>query len=302
MMYNRSLGFLLSLVGLIVILCGVPVIHASGQSSADYSIPSDVLSGGGGTSSSTDYTISYSIGQPSVIGPSAATDYDVHAGFWARIPSELCIHHGDVTADGSVTAGDAQMAFNIVLELYIPTYLEECAADCNGDGSITAGDAQDIFGVIFGGSCVDPLTKQRDFQLKPQNLRTANEIAEVFSSDMIWIETDTGKTSDLTAAVVMTNDKQPVDAFTITVKFDARALTFDGCDMGELFSDWIEFDCKQVAPGLIRIAGFTLESDIPAGSYGNLVVLKFNSTGLGTAQPDITITQVFDDLKGFIID
>ncbi len=68
-----------------------------------------------------------------------------------------CIHHGDVTGDGDVTAADAQLAFEIVMELVVPSFVEECAADCNGDGSITAGDAQQIFGVIFGGSCVDPL-------------------------------------------------------------------------------------------------------------------------------------------------
>ncbi len=68
-----------------------------------------------------------------------------------------CIHHGDVNLDGQVTAGDAQMAFNIALGLITPTFEEECAADCNADGTVTAGDAQQIFGVVFGGSCTDPL-------------------------------------------------------------------------------------------------------------------------------------------------
>ncbi len=68
-----------------------------------------------------------------------------------------CVHHGDVTLDGSVTAADAQRAFEIVMGLYNPNFEEECAADCNNDGDITAGDAQQIFGVIFGGSCEDSL-------------------------------------------------------------------------------------------------------------------------------------------------
>jgi len=69
-----------------------------------------------------------------------------------------CIRHGDVTLDGSISAGDAQLAFNIVLGLYSPTYEEECAADCNGDGNVTASDAQAIFYSVLGtGSCVDPL-------------------------------------------------------------------------------------------------------------------------------------------------
>ncbi|HPQ42549.1 MAG TPA: dockerin type I repeat-containing protein, partial [bacterium] len=73
-------------------------------------------------------------------------------------PTPECLHHGDVNFSGTLTAADAQYTFNIVLGTIIPTYLEECAADCNANGSITAGDAQTIFQAVLGmGSCVDPL-------------------------------------------------------------------------------------------------------------------------------------------------
>jgi outer membrane protein assembly factor BamB len=69
-----------------------------------------------------------------------------------------CIRNGDVNLDGTLTAGDAQMAFYIVLGLYSPTYQEECAADCNGDDTVTSADAQTIFLVVLGtGTCADPL-------------------------------------------------------------------------------------------------------------------------------------------------
>jgi len=69
-----------------------------------------------------------------------------------------CIHHGDVNASGDLTAGDAQMAFYIVLGTITPTYEEWCAADCNGDDEVTAGDAQLIFLAVLGADeCVDPL-------------------------------------------------------------------------------------------------------------------------------------------------
>ncbi len=69
-----------------------------------------------------------------------------------------CVHHGDVNLDGSVTAGDAQLAFSIVLGVYSPSYEEECAADCNNDGSVTSADAQGIFGTALGtDSCTDPV-------------------------------------------------------------------------------------------------------------------------------------------------
>ncbi len=69
-----------------------------------------------------------------------------------------CVHHGDVSLDGNISAGDAQMAFSIVLGTVTPTYEEGCAADCTGDGTVTAGDAQSIFYVVLGiGECADPL-------------------------------------------------------------------------------------------------------------------------------------------------
>lgn len=70
-----------------------------------------------------------------------------------------CINDGDVTLDGEITAGDAQLAFLIALGSYTPTYEEECAADCNGDNEVTAGDAQQIFLTALGSAtCVDPLS------------------------------------------------------------------------------------------------------------------------------------------------
>ncbi len=73
-------------------------------------------------------------------------------------PTTACIHHGDVNFSGDLTAGDAQLAFSIVLGAYLPSYEEECAADCNDDGSVTAGDAQSIFGAVLGmDSCADPI-------------------------------------------------------------------------------------------------------------------------------------------------
>jgi agmatine/peptidylarginine deiminase len=72
-------------------------------------------------------------------------------------PAPDCLHHGDVDFNGTITAADAQLAFQIALGMYQPTFAEFCAADCNGDGLVTAGDAQQIFYTVFGGECVDPL-------------------------------------------------------------------------------------------------------------------------------------------------
>ncbi len=71
-------------------------------------------------------------------------------------PEPACLHTGDVTLDGEVTAGDAQLAFSIALGSTSPSDTEFCAADCNGDGEVTAGDAQTIFALALGaGQCAD---------------------------------------------------------------------------------------------------------------------------------------------------
>ncbi len=84
-------------------------------------------------------------------------------GFVAHLSRDLaadppCLHHGDVTANGRITAADAQAAWGFALGFGTPSHDEHCAADCNGDGRITAGDAQRIHGTALGMmSCVDPL-------------------------------------------------------------------------------------------------------------------------------------------------
>ncbi len=73
-------------------------------------------------------------------------------------PGPECLNHGDVNFDGVITAADAQLAFNIALGLYSPTFEEACAADCNGDGVVTAGDAQQIFYTALNlDECEDPI-------------------------------------------------------------------------------------------------------------------------------------------------
>ncbi|MCD4654526.1 hypothetical protein K8T06_11415, partial [bacterium] len=71
---------------------------------------------------------------------------------------EDCNNDGDPNFDGEITAGDAQMTFQIALGTITPTEDEACAADCNGDSEVTAGDAQQIFLTVLGSaSCVDPI-------------------------------------------------------------------------------------------------------------------------------------------------
>jgi len=153
-----------SRAALILIICSLLLVfpaRGSGGSSEDYAIPADVLSAGGTFTASLDYDSGATLAQPAVIGVSTSADYTLSAGFWyaSGAASTPCLHHGDVNFSGGLTAADAQMVFNIVLGVIIPTYQEECAADCNDSGSITAGDSQTIFYAVLGvgEGCVDPI-------------------------------------------------------------------------------------------------------------------------------------------------
>lgn len=71
---------------------------------------------------------------------------------------EECNNDGDPNFDDEITAGDAQMGFQIALGAISPTEDEACAADCNGDGEVTAGDAQQMFMAALGSdTCADPI-------------------------------------------------------------------------------------------------------------------------------------------------
>ncbi len=73
-------------------------------------------------------------------------------------PVHFCENNGDVNQDSQVTAGDAQLAFQITLGVIIPSEVEACSADCNGNEIVTAADAQSIFASVLGlGSCVDAM-------------------------------------------------------------------------------------------------------------------------------------------------
>lgn len=69
-----------------------------------------------------------------------------------------CVNNGDVNNDGTLSSNDAQLAFQIALGTFTPTFEEACAADCNGDDEISSADAQQIFMAALGSAaCADPL-------------------------------------------------------------------------------------------------------------------------------------------------
>jgi hypothetical protein len=99
---GRNRGYLVLILPLTILLMWPGISLA--QSSANYRIRIDVLSGGGGPEGSANYDLDSVLGQSSAIGVSTSSHYINHAGFWSAIPEP---------------------------EPYIPVYVAE-TGDCGG--------------------------------------------------------------------------------------------------------------------------------------------------------------------------
>jgi hypothetical protein len=136
-------------ITLTVILALAFCLIASGaalaMSSANYKLPWDVLSGGGGERSSASYSLGDTLGQPSATGLSQSTNYRLESGFWHSIPVTGCIP-GDANEDGVVDFLDLGVEKQIIFGELPPT----CGADANEDGNINILDLVKIKRIILG--------------------------------------------------------------------------------------------------------------------------------------------------------
>jgi hypothetical protein len=137
-------------IGLTVILALAFCLIASGaalaMSSANYNLPWDVLSGGGGGRDSSSYRLGDTIGQPSAIGLSQSTNYRLGSGFWYGVPVIPECLPGDANGDGVVDYLDLPVEKQIIFGELPPT----CGADANKDGNVNILDLVEIKLIILG--------------------------------------------------------------------------------------------------------------------------------------------------------
>lgn len=116
----------------------------AGQSSANYTIDTDVISGGGRDCDSTNYFSISTAGQPSAIGSSSSTNYTNYAGFWYTITGGIQGQLlGDINNDGVVDISDVILDLRCALGLSIEPY------QCLPCGDISGGGVVDISDVIL---------------------------------------------------------------------------------------------------------------------------------------------------------
>lgn len=233
-------------------------------------------------------------------------------------PTPQCLHTGDTTLNGQISAGDAQLAFYIAAGYLQPTYQQACAADCNGDEQVSAGDAQQIFGLSLGLlTCVDQLAAF-DYQAgnanpeelgkaavpdhtakKPGNLQVLD--SESGPDNLLRLVTK--KVAEtIQVRILLDHPSHPVDCFTVELTFDPAYFSYVDCAPSDVDPGWTMFGCAEPKPGVIRVSAFAVEREIPAGHSGVLVELNFSTVQQGIAnldEPEFALSKALDDLEGF---
>ncbi len=198
----------------------------------------------------------------------------------------VCLNHGDCTLNGAITAGDAQMAFQIALEIITPTFEEACAADCNASGGVTAGDAQAIFNAALElGTCADPI---------PDKASGGENPGLISRADTLWVSDASGCLTDtVVVEISMANDDTEVDVFQFDLAYDTSMLDFveASCSEGTLVpaGGWLMFDCYEEFVGNVRFGAFTVGSPIPTGSSGTIASLSFEVVCTTCSENDTSV-------------
>ncbi len=127
----------------------------------------------------------------------------------------------------------------------------------------------------------------------------------VFTSaqDVIRVESAVGCTGELiTVLITIDNPDTLVDSFGFDLAIDSVMLTLDSCERGDLATGFDFFDCSELNPDLIRVGGFDLDGEIPAGSSGTLALLHFNVTCGSCVEGDtstLELRNLVDDIVGW---
>ena len=139
----------------VIMILTLPVIVL-----AQYQIDWYVIGAGGGTSTSSNYQLTGTIGQP-IVGTSSSTNYILDAGFWVggAIAGGCSYIVGDVNNNGAFNGIDVSYSVTYFKGGPPPPYSCECtpgntwfvAGDVNGNCSFNGIDVSYMVGYFKGG-------------------------------------------------------------------------------------------------------------------------------------------------------
>ncbi len=116
----------------LTLLCLSVSIANAEMSSVSFRIPTAVLSSGGNTMSSTNFTMVSTLGQSSPTGRTSGTNYNNNSGFLFTLLYTIAV--GDANGDGIVNLEDVILALQVVTGQTVDSIYQE--ADADGDGKI----------------------------------------------------------------------------------------------------------------------------------------------------------------------
>jgi hypothetical protein len=125
----------------------IPQVKSLSGSRQGYEMVTDVIDGFGGESESPNFKIPVNAGgQPSAIGISASTNYEVKAGFVYA----TSVKGGDANGDGVINIADVVYLLNYLFMGGLPPDPLE-AGDANCDGLVNIADVVYLLNYLFTG-------------------------------------------------------------------------------------------------------------------------------------------------------
>ena len=131
---------------LVPLLCLFVSIADAEMSSTSYRISTAVMSSGGNTMSSDNFSMVSTLGQPTVLGNGSSFSYRSYPGFLYTLLFATLV--GDMNGDGIVNLGDMITALQVVTGQAPETIMKE--ADADGDGKIGLSEALHILRKLGG--------------------------------------------------------------------------------------------------------------------------------------------------------
>ncbi len=110
-----------------------------------------VIGSGGGTMSSSNYTVSGTVGQVAA-GPVSSANYTINQGYWQSLESSGgdCTMRGDMNCDGTINISDMTYLVSFLFSGG-PTPCFAAHGDINCDTSINISDMTYLVSFLFSG-------------------------------------------------------------------------------------------------------------------------------------------------------
>jgi hypothetical protein len=202
----------------------------------------------------------------------------------------MLIRLGDVNADGEVTPGDAQLAFEIYLGKITPTLRQTIAADFNRNGRVTPEDAQLIFEHYLGKRVLAECRAGDDGQ---RSIFAINMFRP--AKRMLYALNTIGNSGEIISVPIIINNPEGVRSFSFEVNYNPELLEYIGLRMSPLTSEFDYVRGIKEGEGLISIEGES-KRPIRYNKYGSAAVMVFRvKEGINGSLP-IIVSNLSEDL------